>query len=83
MTEDQLEIVAGRDLVDAASESFTFIQADIENIAIKFKRLTRPFKKLMQSSEELVQTVQGAEEIAVKTSDHSTSQQQLKNKVQV
>lgn len=71
--EDQLEIVAGRDLVDAASESFTFIQADIENIANKIQTINASIQEINASSEELVQTVQGAEVIAMKTSDHSTT----------
>lgn len=70
---DQLEIEAGRDLVDAASESFTYIQADIDNIANKIQTINASIQEINAGSEELVQTVQDAEEIAIKTSDHSTT----------
>lgn len=71
--EDQLEIEAGRNLVDSASESFTYIQADIENIANKIQTINASIQEINASSEELVHTVQGAEGIAMKTSDHSTT----------
>lgn len=70
---DQLEITEGRDLVDSASISFELITTDIENIAKQVQTINTSIQEINDGSVNLVRSVQTAEEISEKTTEHSST----------
>lgn len=71
--EEQKEIIEGRNLVDSASQSFTLINDDIEDVANKVQSINALIVEINSNSEELVETVQQSETIAGTTADNSTT----------
>lgn len=71
--EEEAEITEGQQLVESASLSVTSIHSDIENVANQIHTINASIQEINAGAEELVGTIQNAEQIALQTADNSTA----------